>query len=220
MNGWNTSHAILSQRHAPRDDADFCPTPAWGTRAFLEIILGGRAALEGQSVWEPACGQGHMARVLGEFFGTVYASDKYEYGYGDRIDFLDPDAKFPRHAFDWIITNPPFSGRELPFILRALQLARNVAMLVRVQLLEGVERFIDLFHRRTPNIVATYSERVQIVTGVVDPNGNKPMMYAWLVWTARRLAPGAPYAGHIIPPCRRAFERPGDYDLPEGVIGT
>ena len=218
MSGPNNSHAILSQRHAPRDDADFCPTPPWGTRAFLEIILGGRGALHRQSVWEPACGEGHMARVLQEFFRSVYASDKYEYGYGGIDDFLDPNAQFPRFAFDWIITNPPFGGRELPFILRALQLAQNVAMLVRVQVLEGVQRFLRLFYGRPPNIVATYSERLPIVTGRVDPNGNKPMMYAWLVWTGMRLPPGAPYAGHIIPPCRRAFERPGDYEPWGGVF--
>ena len=215
MSGPNTSHAILTQRHAPRDDADFCPTPPWGTRAFLEIILGGRAALKRQSVWEPACGQGHMARPLAEYFRTVYASDKYRYGWGDIVDFLDPAARFAKFAFDWIVSNPPFAGREIEFILRALKLARNVAMLVRVQVLEGVDRFARLFWQTPPNMVVTYAERLPIVTGRVDPNGNKPMMFAWLVWTGRRRTEGEPYAGHIIPPCHRSFERPGDYDLPE-----
>lgn len=218
MSGPNRSHAILAQRHAAHGDPDFCPTPPWGTRAFCEIILGGRAALERFSVWEPACGQGHMARVLAEFFRHVHASDKYEHGYGFTGDFLDPAARFRRHVFDWIVTNPPFSGRALEFILRALTLARNVAMLVRIQVLEGVERFTRLFYGQPPNIVATYAERLPIVSGVVDPKANKPMMFAWLVWTERRRPPGAPYAGHIIPPCRRAFERAGDYELPE-VLG-
>jgi hypothetical protein len=44
------------------------------------------------SVWEPACGEGHMAKVLKEYFGRLDASDIYPYGYGEVLDFLIPQA--------------------------------------------------------------------------------------------------------------------------------
>jgi hypothetical protein len=53
------------------------------------------------SVWEPACGEGHMAAAIAEFARQpVIASDVYGYGYGvARVDFLfDPPLVRP----DWI----------------------------------------------------------------------------------------------------------------------
>jgi hypothetical protein len=47
---------------------------------------------------------------------------------------------------DWLITNPPFGTKTVRFVLRALELARvGVAMFVRLQWLETVERYELLF---------------------------------------------------------------------------
>src|SRR5262245_62982164 len=87
------------------------------------------------SIWEPACGEGHMAAVIAEFTSAVIASDVFDYGYGTAPhDFLYDD---PLTTPDWIITNPPFSI-ACEFTLRALKLASTgVAMLVRTQWIEG-----------------------------------------------------------------------------------
>ncbi len=37
---------------------------------------------------EPACGAGHMAKVLREYFAEVRCSDVHPYGYGDVMDFI------------------------------------------------------------------------------------------------------------------------------------
>ena len=102
----NTTHAVMAQRVEPSDSPDDFPTPPWATRALIEHILDDRRALSDKSCLEPACGAGHMARVLKEYFGSVACSDAYSYGYGDVRDFLT----YPRAAasFDWVITNPPF----------------------------------------------------------------------------------------------------------------
>ena len=68
------------------------------------------------SVWEPACGEGHMAKVLKEYFGRLDASDIFPFGYGEVMDFLAPQAV---RDTAWTITNPPFRLVER-FALKAL----------------------------------------------------------------------------------------------------
>src|SRR3954451_10054200 len=98
----NTSHAVMAQRHEPKDSPDDFPTPPWATRALIEHVIG-KDGLKSQTCLEPACGEGHMAKVLVEYFGQVQSSDAYHYGYGPIRDFL----RFPFEAqsHDWMITN-------------------------------------------------------------------------------------------------------------------
>src|SRR5215204_3204573 len=63
----NTSHAVMAQRVEPKDSADDFPTPPWATRALAEHVLDGKVALRSMSCLEPACGAGHMAKVLKEY---------------------------------------------------------------------------------------------------------------------------------------------------------
>ena len=135
----NTSHAVMAQRIEPRDSPDDFPTPPWATRALFEHVLDDTNELTTLCCLEPACGAGHMARVLKEYFGQVRCSDAYDYGYGDIQDFLT-FAHAPT-SFDWIITNPPFRLAE-QFILRAFPIARKgVAILARTVFLESVGRY-------------------------------------------------------------------------------
>ena len=60
----NTSHAVMAQRNEPKDSPDDFPTPPWATRALLEHVLDDKATLRDMTCLEPACGAGHMARVL------------------------------------------------------------------------------------------------------------------------------------------------------------
>src|SRR6185312_14642427 len=84
----NTSHAVMAQRIEPKDSPDDFPTPPWATRGLIEHVLEDRASLSGMTCLEPACGAGHMAMVLKEYFGEVRSADAYSYGYGDVRDFL------------------------------------------------------------------------------------------------------------------------------------
>lgn len=164
----------------------------------------------GLSVWEPACGTGDMARPLGEYFGTVHASDVHDYGGNEVRDFLFPGDD---PAIDWIITNPPFR-LAAEFAHRALGVARDgVALLVRSAFLEGVERYETLFRDRPPSVVLQYAERVPMVKGRLDPAASSATSYCWIVWRQHMPASHLPVIGWI-PPCRRKLERPGDYDLP------
>ena len=140
----NTSHAVMAQRNEPLDSLDDFPTPPWATRALLEHVIDGQE-FNHQSCWEPACGKGHMAKVLKEYFGEVIASDIFPYGYGSTRDFLDEAMV---QEVDWIITNPPFNRAE-KFAAKALSIAtRGVAIFARSVFTESVGGTSDCFHAR------------------------------------------------------------------------
>lgn len=163
----------MQQRAEPTDSLDDFPTPPWATRALLEFLKQIGHPLDVQHAWEPACNRGQMARVLGEYFAEVWATDVHDYGYegmSGLVDFLMPDLE-PPVGIDWIITNPPFRlGPQ--FILRALELAEvGVAVLVRTSFDEGAARYEELFRDMPETWALPFVERVVMWQGVLlDPD--------------------------------------------------
>jgi hypothetical protein len=205
----NTSHAVMAQRTEGKDSADDFPTPPWATRALIEYILGSRRAISALHCLEPACGVGHMAKVLKNYFGNVVCSDAYEYGYGNVRDFLL--APYEEAEFDWVITNPPFKLAE-QFVLQAMKTARvGVAILARTVFLESVGRYESIYSTCPPTKFAQFVERVPMVKGRLDAKATTATGYAWFVW--EKELGGAPKLMWI-PPCRRLLEQDGDYDAP------
>ena len=207
----NLSHAVMSQRKEPQDSRDDFPTPPWATRALVEHVISDR--YKGMSCLEPACGAGHMSKVLSEYFEDVTSSDIYDYGYGTEKDFLSSD--IPPQSYDWVITNPPFRLAE-SFILNALDVAREgVAILARTVFLESKGRYERLFQSTPLSTFAQFVERVPMVKGRLDPKASTATGYAWLVWDKKMQdTPKLVW----IPPCRKALERLDDYTTPEVSI--
>ncbi len=172
--------SVMSKRIEPARSLDFFPTPPWATRALCQNVFS-TVELGTQTCWEPACGEGHMALVLREYFEEMAASDIHDYGVGLMVgDFLTANA--PQDPFDWIITNPPFN-LACEFALRAISLARvGVALLVRSVFAEGGGRYRDLFSKYQPSVIAQFSERVPMVKGRWNPNANSATAYAWFIW--------------------------------------
>jgi predicted RNA methylase len=209
----------MARRHEPPDSLDYFPTPLWATRALCKHVLPGH--LKDYSVWEPACGEGHMAAPLAEYFAVVYATDIFEYKsntgkcppfwYRD-LDFLSDEVDDWRErsgAADWIVTNPPFNA-ALDFTLLALERARvGVAIFARVQFIESIPRYERLFKKRLPTIFAPFVERVPLLKGRWDHNSKSATNYAWFVWV--RGVEGTTLK--LIPPgCRKSLTLPGDVE--------
>jgi hypothetical protein len=197
----------MAQRFEAGDSPDDFPTPPWATRALIEYVLGDKTSLATMACLEPACGAGYMAEVLKEFFREVQCFDAYQYGYGPVRDFLTYPCE--ASAFDWVITNPPFRLAQ-EFALRALRVARiGVAILARTVFLESIGRYETIFRDRPPTKFAQFVERVPMVKGRLDGKATTATGYAWLVWEKHLCeAPRLMW----VPPCRKALERPQDYD--------
>jgi hypothetical protein len=199
----------MASRKEPDDSLDYFPTPPWATRALVERVLpvlGIHFGVRGQpdvSIWEPACGDGHMAEVLREYERDVSASDVHEYGYGEVDDFLELNRRAA-----WIITNPPFGHKATAFIRHALGLAtEGVAMFLQLRYLEGIDRYNLVFRDRPPTLFAPFVERVPLHRGRLEPRGSTATAYCWVVWV-KGMAPRPPF--WIPPGQRKLCSRPDD----------
>ncbi len=172
--------SVVAHRDPAADKVDFFPTPPWGARAGGELIR--RIDPLARSVWEPACGAGHMAHGLKDYFERVHASDAYLYDGNRLFDFVEgADADAPCSA-DWIATNPPFGHAEAFARIAYRRARRGVAMLCRLAFEETQGRH-DLHHGDMPlAIKATFAERLPMVKGRYDPDVSSASSYAWFIW--------------------------------------
>ena len=94
-----------SNGFADLDGPDFFPTPAWATYALID-----NERFDGE-VWEPACGDGAMSRVLEDTACTpvITAPTCMTGGYGEAgVEFRDHEGR----KADNIVTNPPYNMAE------------------------------------------------------------------------------------------------------------
>ncbi len=203
----NVSYAVMAQRVESKDSLDDFPTPPWATRALMEYVVSDKNKFIEKTCLEPACGAGHMVKVLKEYFGNVFYSDIFDYGCGQVNDFMS----YPigKKDIDWIVTNPPFRLSE-EFIIHALKIANEgVAILARTVFIESIGRYQRLFESLPPTKFAQFAERVPMVKGRLNQKASTATGYAWLVWEK-----GEKIQSRLmwIPPCRKMLERDGDYE--------
>ena len=152
---------------------DFYPTPRAATEALLGV-----EKFDGE-IWECACGDGAISKVLAEHGYTVKSSDLINRGYGETpVDFL----LMPReNVTDNIVTNPPYGLAE-EFVRTALGASRRkVAMLCKLAFLEG-ERRKRMFETTPLARVHVFSKRITMTrNGDEMPNGGM-IAFAWFVW--------------------------------------
>jgi len=164
-----------------RERDDFYPTPPKATRALLsvETFIG--------DIWEPACGDGAISKVLEEAGYKVTSSDLIDRGYGTPgVDFL---LDYQTTA-DNIVTNPPFKHAE-EFVMHALNRARRkVAMLCRLAWLEGKARG-EMFQTTPLARVWVFSGRIPMLRGgeQMMKGGGGMIAFAWFVWDHEHKGP-------------------------------
>lgn len=166
------------KRFADLDGPDFFPTPAWATFALID-----NEAFKGE-IWESACGNGAMSKVLEQTDQNVSSSDLYDRGYGDvGADFLTP-----RRRAANIVTNPPYNAAE-GFVASGLEAAdHKFALLLRLAFLEGANRQRSIFAKHPPSRVWVFSERITFYPAGAVQKGTGTTAYAWFVWD--KSAPG------------------------------
>ena len=130
------------------------------------------------NIWECAGGGGHLANRLKEHGYNVYNTDLVDRGCQDeKKDFLLCFEDFDGD----IITNPPYKLCT-EFILKALSLTKNkVAMFLKLQTLEGKDRYEKIFRYYPPKVVYVYSKRIECGKNG-EFIGSSAVCYAWFVW--------------------------------------
>lgn len=161
-----TLHRIIGHGNNRIKD-DFYPTP---NNATMELLS--REKFNGD-IWEPACGDGAISKLLKQQGYDVYSSDLVDRGYGDdHFDFLNS-----HKMHDNIVTNPPFNiGTK--FAIHSLHCARKkVAIFQKLTFLEGKERRDKLFSLNMLRTVYVFSER----QAFGDYKGGM-LAFAWFVF--------------------------------------
>lgn len=164
-------------------DNDFYATDPKTVRIFLDESYD--IFKDVSKIHEPCCGQGHLSKVLEEYFECkIQNTDLIDRGFGEgNVDYLN--TYFKGNA-DLIITNPPFSLMN-EFIEKGIQdTNRFLVLLGKIQTLETKERKRIL--ENTPlKYVFVHSKRQATWKNgePLDPNGKKwatTMCLAWFVW--------------------------------------
>jgi hypothetical protein len=160
------------KRFADLEGPDFYPTPGWATHALI-----GNETFDGR-IWEPACGDGTMVRVLRDTGRPIDASDLFDRGYGEiGVDFLKSDRDVEN-----IVTNPPYNSAE-GFVEAGLrQASRKLCLLLRLAFLEGANRQRTIFAKTPPARIWVFSERITFYPAGAIQKGSGTTAYAWFVW--------------------------------------
>lgn len=136
------------------------------------------------TVWECACGGGHLVEALRENGYKVLASDIVDRGCPDSYitDFLAAE-----HSTCDIITNPPYKYAK-EFVEHALDIVgygRKVAMFLKLTFLESKSRK-ELFKKYPPQKIWVFSERIQCAKNgdfeTYKKGVGTAVAYAWFVW--------------------------------------
>lgn len=198
-------------RHSDYNETrDYIPTPPFATRALYEHVAPELKRNADQwSVSDPAAGEGHMTRVFSEYgHPRVIATDIEPQIGVSRRDFLsDPVGVEPPHI---IVTNPPYKYFN-EFVNKSLKEAKvGVAMLCRVQSLEGQRRYASLYSKNPPTQIGFFSDRIPFKVGKVVRKAPKMFFHVWVWWNKMDPAPRPPL--WIPPDVQAKLEKDSDYE--------
>lgn len=133
-----------------------------------------------ENIWECAGGGGHLVEKMRQLGKCVWNTDLIDRGCQDDImDFLKQEKIFKGD----IITNPPYKYCT-EFILKALELVEDghkVAMFLKLQTLEGQDRYKKVFSKFPPKTIYVYTKRIECAKNG-EFQGTSAVCYAWFVW--------------------------------------
>lgn len=181
-NGKSVFRAIAASNHSncEREPTDFYATDPKALEIFLAAIKRDGFILP-HKICEPACGMGHLSKVLERHGYEVDSYDLYDHGYGKTgVNFLESGLKY-----ECFLTNPPYKY-ALPFVRKALENvlpSGYVIMLLKIQFLEGKRRY-HFFQNNPPKFVYVNASRQNCAKNADFEKypTNSAVCYAWFIW--------------------------------------
>lgn len=162
-----------------RETNDYYATEPRAVSALLQA-----KPLQG-SIWECACGAGHLSEELLRHGYTVHSTDLIDRSYGTPgVDFLRQP-----HAPDGcrtILTNPPYKYTA-QFITHALSLLPpdgEAIFLLNITALAGKQRFREFYAKGLLKEIYVFSGRIQCSkNGNFAADTSSAVNYAWFVFS-------------------------------------
>lgn len=174
-------HGASNHSFGERETNDFYATDPKAVEMLLELEE------FNSPIWEPACGKGHISKILKDKGYSVFSSDIVNRGYTKtlEIDFLQCQLTIvPLHYGD-IITNPPYKFAK-EFVEKAIEIVAygcKVAMFLKLTFLESKKRR-ELFEKYPPKAIYVSSSRLSCAkNGDFEQYKNgTAIAYAWFIW--------------------------------------
>ena len=110
------------------------------------------------SIWENACGEGHLSKELIKNGYDVVSTDLIDRGYGTGgVDFFKCDEPKATN----IVTNPPYAFAQewVEHSLEILHSGSKLALFLPIQFLEGAKRK-TMFMKTPPVRIHVFSSRI------------------------------------------------------------
>ena len=173
--------SVKPPRFVSKPDHDFYPTPPEAVHALLSV-----ERFDGP-IWEPACGDGAISKVLEATSHTVHSTDLIDRGYGEGgQDFLSTitttRVALEHPELKHIVTNPPYKHARA-FVERAVEFCPRVMMLLRFSFYESISRG-SILDTGTLARVHCFRKRLPMMHrhGWTGPTAASGMAFAWFVW--------------------------------------
>jgi hypothetical protein len=180
---WSGRRPIVALDHAANAGmhtfaergVDLYETPPCAVEALLQVEL------LPLWVWEPAAGNGAVARVLRDYGHVTITSDVVDYGGLDFVrDFLAETKLLA--GCEAIVTNPPYKLAN-QFAEHALDIAPKVCLLLRLAFLESIRR-TDVLEHRGLRAVHVFRRRLPMMhrDSWTGPRASSAIAFAWFCW--------------------------------------
>lgn len=185
MTAISRAHSLVGFNNEDRPVNDFYPTPPPMTEALLRV-----ESFKGD-IWEPACGDGAMAKVFEAHGYSVKGTDIESRGYGVVLDFfMSADLLAPN-----IVTNPPFKLLN-EFIERCAAFQpEKFALLAKLQAIETIDRTYLLEQTGLTRVWVFRARQTIWRNGIAATKNGGMIAFCWLVW--ERGYKGAPHLGWV-----------------------
>lgn len=169
---------------ATRQDDDFYTTDPVAVEALLKKLQELKISVPA-TIIETSVGAGHIAHVFERYGCKVEAYDIVDRGYPGTIvqDFLSLD-KLRCKNEKMFVQNPPYK-QALEFIKRSLDFCRSgeyVCALLKIQFLESIKRYDELFRSAPPKYIVVFSRRTTCLKEGKVLQHSSAMCFAWFIW--------------------------------------
>lgn len=169
-----------TNRNGQRPKSDLYPTPPECTAALVQAMP--EVFKRGARIWEPACGDGAIVRVLQGYGCQVFAFDKFNHGpvnrrsCGGRDFFAEKKLLAPI-----IVTNCPYNVAD-EFVGHALSLHPQLAFFfLPITFLAGTGR-TALIEDAGLHTVFVLRNRVTLSPKHLGLTKGGVVTYAWFMW--------------------------------------
>lgn len=188
MKNWNGNSKSIyvtmgasNHTNKEREKDDYYATDPNALRIFLDKLENDGITLH-KDIWECACGEGHLSKVLKSKNYNVYSTDLVNRGYEDeKMDFLKVNVT---EIDADILTNPPYKFAK-EFVRKALEIQKDgyyTIMFLKIQFLEGQARQ-ELFKKYPPKFIYVNSKRqLCAMNGEFEKYKATAICYCWFVW--------------------------------------